>query len=199
VDIILKYFPKLSEEQLQRFGQLKPLYDEWNARINVISRKDMDSFYIRHVLHSLSVVKICPLVGSRNILDIGTGGGFPGIPLAIYYPNIQFTLVDSIKKKITVVDEVSKALELTNVTSIWSRAEQIDGNFDKVVTRAVARMPKIIQWTGKRSKHILALKGGDLREELSEVKTGKIKRHRISTIFEEEFFATKEIVEWKRP
>jgi len=157
----------------------------------------MDAFYVHHVLHSLSIAKICPLSSSRSILDIGTGGGFPGIPLAIFYPKIQFTLVDSIRKKIGVVSEVAETLELSNVKPIWSRAEEVQGNFDKVVTRAVARMPRIIEWTGKRARHIIALKGGDLTEELSGIKKGKIERHKISEIFEEAFFETKEIVEWK--
>ncbi|MCP4123149.1 MAG: 16S rRNA (guanine(527)-N(7))-methyltransferase RsmG [Bacteroidetes bacterium] len=197
MDIIRKYFPDLTAHQQRQFESLKPIYDEWNAKVNVISRRDMDAFYVHHVLHSLSIAKICPLSSSRRILDIGTGGGFPGIPLAIFYPGIQFTLVDSIRKKIGVVNEVAEILELSNVKPIWSRAEEVQGNFDKVVTRAVARMPKIIEWTGKRARHIIALKGGDLTEELSGIKKGKIRRHKISEIFEEAFFETKEIVEWK--
>ncbi len=196
------YFPNLTEEQYDRLGMLQSLYAEWNARINVISRKDIESLNERHVLHSLSIAKFIQFRAGTSILDIGTGGGFPGIPLAILFPESQFTLVDSIGKKIKVVEAISKALQLQNVTGIHTRAEQVNQKFDFVVSRAVTRMNSFLPWTknlfNKENKNdipngIIYLKGGDLREELSEIKL-KYQIHNIAEDFKEEFFETKKIV-----
>ena len=202
MDILLKYFPDLTKKQIQQFSQLKELYLHWNAQINVISRKDHDNFYERHVLHSSGIAKIMSFKPGSYILDIGTGGGFPGIPLAILFPDCQFVLVDSIGKKIKVVNEVSEALGLTNVQGVHERAEKIKGEFDFIVSRAVTAMPAFLTWTkGKIKKKgindlpngILYLKGGDLSEELSPVKqTYTI--HDLNKIFEEDFFETKKVV-----
>lgn len=202
VDLILKYFPDLSDIQIQQFSQLEELYTLWNNQINVISRKDTDNFYERHVLHSLGIVKTMAFNDGSDILDIGTGGGFPGIPLAIMFPNCNFTLVDSIGKKIKVVNEVSQALGLKNVTGIHSRAENINQKFDFVVSRAVTAMPAFITWINKKFKKennnplpngVLYLKGGDLTEEMSTIKK-HFKFHDLNKIFEEEFFETKKVV-----
>ena len=200
--IIESYFPELSAQQKEQFSLLQSLYEEWNAKINVISRKDMDNFYIHHVLHSLGIAKVISFMPGTQILDVGTGGGFPGIPLAILYPECQFTLVDSIGKKIRVVNEVKDALGLTNVNAIHDRAENIQGSFDFIVSRAVTAMPDFIRWTkGKIAKKnqnslkngILYLKGGDLSEELSTVKHA-IKIYHLNEFFSEEFFETKKVV-----
>lgn len=202
VDLILKYFPDLSDIQIQQFSQLEELYTLWNNQINVISRKDTDNFYERHVLHSLGIVKTMTFKDGSDILDIGTGGGFPGIPLAIMFPNCNFTLVDSIGKKIKVVNEVSQALGLKNVTGIHSRAENINQKFDFVVSRAVTAMPAFITWINKKFKKenknplpngVLYLKGGDLTEEMSTIKK-YFKFHDLSKVFEEPFFETKKVV-----
>lgn len=202
VDLILKYFPDLSDIQIQQFSQLEELYTLWNNQINVISRKDTDNFYERHVLHSLGIVKTMTFKDGSDILDIGTGGGFPGIPLAIMFPNCNFTLVDSIGKKIKVVNEVSQALGLKNVTGIHSRAENINQKFDFVVSRAVTAMPAFITWINKKFKKenknplpngVLYLKGGDLTEEMSTIKK-HFKFHDLSKVFEEPFFETKKVV-----
>lgn len=202
VDLILKYFPDLSDIQIQQFSQLEELYTLWNNQINVISRKDTDNFYERHVLHSLGIVKTMTFKDGSDILDIGTGGGFPGIPLAIMFPNCNFTLVDSIGKKIKVVNEVSQALGLKNVTGIHSRAENINQKFDFVVSRAVTAMPSFITWINKKFKKenknplpngVLYLKGGDLTEEMSTIKK-HFKFHDLSKVFEEPFFETKKVV-----
>lgn len=202
VDLILKYFPDLSDIQIQQFSQLEELYTLWNNQINVISRKDTDNFYERHVLHSLGIVKTMTFNDGSDILDIGTGGGFPGIPLAIMFPNCNFTLVDSIGKKIKVVNEVSQALGLKNVTGIHSRAENINQKFDFVVSRAVTAMPAFITWINKKFKKenknplpngVLYLKGGDLTEEMSTIKK-YFKFHDLSKVFEEPFFETKKVV-----
>lgn len=202
MDIILKYFPDLTKTQINQFSQLQVVYEEWNAQINVISRKDTENFYERHVLHSLGIAKIIKFEDGAEILDIGTGGGFPGIPLAILYPNCTFVLVDSIGKKIKVVNEVALALGLTNVTGIHERAEKIDQQFDFIVSRAVTAMPSFIQWTKDKfkKKHlhklkngILYLKGGDLAEEMKGVnKFYKI--YDLPSYFDEEFFETKKVV-----
>ena len=192
--IIQHYFPDLSEVQLRRLEQLLPLYTEWNEKINVISRKDLENFYERHVLHSLSIAKIISFEKDETILDIGTGGGFPGIPLAIFFPETKFTLTDSIAKKITVVNEVVKALQLGNVTTKVDRAENIKQDFDYVVTRAVAKMSYLIYWSkNKHPKKIIALKGGDLKEELEPIKKN-IRIVELKEFFDEEFFETKKIV-----
>jgi len=202
VELILKYFPDLTEKQIQQFTELKDLYTLWNNQINVISRKDTDNFYERHVLHSLGIIKTMSFEDGSDILDIGTGGGFPGIPLAIMFPKCNFTLVDSIGKKIKVVNEVATALGLSNVTGIHSRAEQVNAKFDFVVSRAVTAMPVFITWVEKKFKKanknqlpngILYLKGGDLIEEMSPIKK-HYKFNDLSKVFEEEFFETKKVV-----
>jgi len=202
VDIILKYFPELNKEQIKQFAQLEELYTFWNAQINVISRKDTDNFYTHHVLHSLGIAKICAFKPGSSILDIGTGGGFPGIPLAILFPETSFVLVDSIGKKIKVVNEVVNTLGLTNVTSHHARAEEIKGDFDFIVSRAVTQMPIFLTWVKgkvkKKSAHtlvngILYLKGGDLSEEMKPVKHLN-REFLLSTIYEEAFFETKKVI-----
>lgn len=200
VELIQKYFPNLSENQKIQFAALEQLYQEWNEKINVISRKDMDSLYEKHILHSLGIAKIMNFAPNTKVLDIGTGGGFPGIPLAILFPEVQFTLVDSIGKKITVVNEVSAAIGLKNVIAIHGRAETVKDQFHFVVSRAVTQMPVFLRWLrGKflkeqfNPKHngVLYLKGGDLGEELAGLKAEifQLKDH-----FEEEFFDTKKVV-----
>lgn len=201
-ELIFHYFPDLNPVQQAQFAQLKALYEEWNARINVISRKDTENFYERHVLHSLAIAKVIRFVPGTKILDIGTGGGFPGIPLAILFPECDFLLVDSIGKKIKVVDGVASALGLQNVRSEHIRAEQINAQFDFVVSRAVTAMPAFLNWTkGKFLKEnrnalkngILYLKGGDLSEEMASVKKA-VQYFPISAWFAEDFFETKKVV-----
>lgn len=202
INQLTTYFPDLTDRQIAQFSQLKDLYEEWNAQINVISRKDLDDFYERHVLHSLGIAKIMEFAPESSVLDIGTGGGFPGIPLAILFPEVQFHLVDSIGKKIKVVTEVAAALELTNVRATHARAEDIKEQYDFIVSRAVTAMPAFMPWTkGKFLKRsinplnngILYLKGGDLKEELAGIKHPYIV-HPLNAIFKEEFFETKAVV-----
>ena len=202
IDLIAHYFPNLTESQQQQFDALEKLYAEWNSQINVISRKDTDNFYERHVLHSLAIAKVIQFKPSTRILDVGTGGGFPGIPLAILFPACDFLLVDSIGKKIKVVNEVAQTLELTNVRTMHERAENINEQFDFIVSRAVTAMPTFMKWTkGKLLKEnknqlkngILYLKGGDLREEMAGIR-GHIRYTNISDFFKEEFFETKKVV-----
>ncbi len=199
--IILKYFPNLSEIQQNQFAQLGELYKDWNAQINVISRKDIDELYIRHVLHSLGIAKVQPFKEGTAVLDIGTGGGFPGIPLAIMFPETKFYLVDSIGKKIKVVEEVANSLGLKNIKAEHIRAEKVKGEFDFIVSRAVTKMDDFVKWTknkiAKKSKHelkngILYLKGGDLAEELVNFPNAKL--FDITAFFNEEFFDTKKVV-----
>jgi 16S rRNA (guanine527-N7)-methyltransferase len=205
MQIIEKYFPDLSPQQKERFSRLEDLYHFWNEQINVISRKDTDNFYERHVLHSLGIAKVMEFKSGSDILDIGTGGGFPGIPLAILFPECNFTLVDSIGKKIKVVNEVAKELGLTNVKGIHERAEKVPGQFDFIVSRAVTAMPAFINWTKGKIKKInsndlpngiLYLKGGDLTEELKPLKHA-YRVFDLKDIFSEEFFETKKVVHVK--
>lgn len=202
---IFAYFPELSAKQREQLRALEGLYSEWNARINVISRKDMDAFYLHHVLHSMAIAKVQPFTKGSRILDVGTGGGFPGIPLAILFPETQFLLVDSIGKKIKVVQEVAKAIGLENLEARHQRAEEVKGKFDFVVSRAVTRMAPFYGWVkGKfevRQNHALAngilyLKGGDLMEELDECGQ-PYTLYPISRFFEEDFFETKMVVHLK--
>lgn len=206
MEIIEKYFPSLSPTQLEQFSKLYKLYKEWNLRINVISRKDIDFLYIRHVLHSLSIAKYIQFLPGTKILDVGTGGGFPGIPLAIMFPDVNFTLVDSIGKKILVVKAIANSLELGNVDARHVRAEQINEKFDFIISRAVTNLPQFIGWVrnkiSKSSQHpisngILALKGGELEEELNIPQ--KVSVQSISEYFEEPFFKTKKIVQVDLP
>ncbi len=201
-DIILKYFPDLSESQKFQFAQLYSLYKEWNEKINVISRKDIDNLYINHVLHSLGIAKVISFEPGAAILDVGTGGGFPGIPLAIMFPQSQFHLVDSIGKKITVVKNIAESLGLINVTAEQARAEQLKGEYDFIVSRAVTRLKEFYSWIHRKAKKksahelyngILYLKGGDLEEELSELKK-PYQLFSLSDYFKEEYFETKKIV-----
>ena len=201
MELILKYFPNLTETQMNQFRMLKELYEDWNAKINVISRKDIEELYVRHVLHSLGIVKVVEFKKGTKIMDVGTGGGFPGIPLAIMYPEVDFYLIDVIAKKIKVVNEVAKALGLKNVTAEQKRAELVKWNFDFIVSRAVTNMPDFVNWVSERtvkdSKHdlkngILYLKGGDLTEELASFPNAI--QYPLSDFFVEEFFETKKVV-----
>ena len=201
VETIFEYFPNLSDNQKEQFERLEELYKDWNQKINVVSRKDIDELYLRHVLHSLGVAKFISFKDGSKVLDVGTGGGFPGVPLAIFFPEVKFTLVDSIGKKIKVVDEVVEGLQLSNVKTINSRVEEIPGQFDFIVSRAVAAMPTFVHWVKgkikKESVHdirngILYLKGGDLEEELKEYRTAEI--FELNDYFKEDFFETKKMV-----
>ena len=199
--IILDKFPDLSEKQISQFSKLKDLYTYWNDKINVISRKDIENIYLRHILHSLAIAKFINFKNGTTVLDLGTGGGFPGIPLSIIFPKTNFILSDSIKKKILVVNEVVKQLGLENVKSEWSRAENLNHKYDFLVTRAVAKMPKIIEWSKGNfnpisindiSNGIIALKGGDVTEELLGIEQKKIVD--IKNFFDIHYFIDKKIV-----
>lgn len=201
MDHIVENFPDLSDKQLEQFSKLSDLYKEWNAKINVVSRKDIDSLYLRHVLHSLGIAKVQQFLPSARILDVGTGGGFPGIPLAIMFPETEFVLVDSIGKKIKVVEEVARELELKNVTAIHTRAEKMEGEFDFIVSRAVTKMDDFVKWVRKKIARknihelrngILYLKGGDLTEELSNFPSARL--FDLNDIFDDPFFETKKVV-----
>jgi len=201
MNLITSYFPYLSEKQKSQFSKLGELYSYWNAQINVISRKDIDELYLRHVLHSLGIAKVVEFQPNAKVLDIGTGGGFPGIPLAILYPKTNFYLVDSIGKKIKVVNEVVSSLGLQNVRAEHLRAEKVKEEFDFIISRAVTKMDDFVKWTrGKVSNNqnhdlrngILYLKGGDLTQELSNFPKAKV--YNLSDYFKEDFFETKRVV-----
>ncbi|MCP4055455.1 MAG: 16S rRNA (guanine(527)-N(7))-methyltransferase RsmG [Mesoflavibacter sp.] len=200
--IIKKYFPDISVTQLEMFEKLIPLYTEWNAKINVISRKDIENLAINHILHSLAIAKVISFKNGTSILDVGTGGGFPGIPLAILFPECKFHLIDSIGKKIQVVEAVAEEIGLQNVTAQKIRAEEVDVKFNFIISRAVTTLPEFYKWVKGKiiSKNqnslkngIIYLKGGDLTEELTAFKN-KSTIYNISEFFEEEFFETKKVV-----
>lgn len=199
--LIQKYFKDLTEEQLEQLNKLELLYKDWNSKINVISRKDIDELYLRHVLHSLSIAKLISFKNNTTLLDIGTGGGFPGIPLAILFPNCNFHLVDSIQKKINVVNIVVKELELKNVKTSCCRAELVKDKYDFVISRAVTNMKDFVSWikynVNKKSFNdlkngVLYLKGGDLKEELISFKN--VKTYELPDFFNEDFFNEKKVV-----
>ena len=199
--LIHKYFPNLTDIQLNQFEALQGLYEDWNSQINVISRKDIEGLYLRHVLHSLSIAKLIQFKSGAKILDIGTGGGFPGLPLAILFPEVKFHLVDSINKKLKVVNGVAESLGLENIYTTHARADSIQGHYDFIISRAVTTMPDFVGWiknrVAKKSIHpikngILYLKGGDLTEELKLYTKSTL--YNLSDYFEEDFFETKKIV-----
>ena len=204
--LIFNYFPNLSEKQKEQFKQLKDLYTDWNSKINVISRKDMDEFYLHHVLHSLAIGKLVPFKDFTEIMDAGTGGGFPGIPLAILFPKAKFFLADSIGKKIKVVNEVVKSLKLDNVEALQTRVEQVDRTFDFIVSRAVTDLEAFTRWTfykvhrqsfNRLPNGILYLKGMGIEDEINRVKRlkmTKVSTYPVSKYFTEDYFQSKQIV-----
>ena len=200
MDIFQKYFPELSKEKYDKLKELKYHYEEWNQKINVISRKDIENFYERHVLHSLAIAKVIQFNDHTQIIDVGTGGGFPGVPLAILFPKANFTLLDSVGKKLKVIDEITETLDIHNVKTIHSRIEDIDHKYDYILSRAVTNLPKFMKLTRNVRKKksgansgIYYLKGGDFELELKQIKQ-KSKLTQLSTFFEEDFFATKKII-----
>ncbi len=202
MEIIRKYFPEITEKQKEQLAQLLPLYTDWNSKINVISRKDIDKLYERHVLHSLSIAKVIQFEKGTTILDAGTGGGFPGIPLAILFPEVQFHLVDSIGKKIMVVKEISNALGLLNVSAEKARVEEISNKCDFAISRAVTALPTFTNWVfpliSKNQKNsipngILYIKGGDMEDELVQLKY-RNKIYPVNQFFEEPYFETKKVI-----
>lgn len=202
MDTLLKYFPDLTPHQIECFRAMQPLYEEWNAAINVISRKDIDRLYERHILHSLGIAKAIRFAPGTSVMDVGTGGGFPGIPLAVMFPECSFLLVDSIGKKIKVVNAVASALGLENVTALQSRAEEITEKFDFIVSRAVTSLPEFTSWIRKNihkrsinplHNGILYLKGGDVTEELKQ-SGGKYQVYHLDRYFSEPFFETKSVI-----
>ncbi len=202
-EIISRYFPNLSDLQKEQFNALGDLYNHWNAQINVISRKDIEQLYHHHVLHSLAIAKVLEFLPDEKVLDVGTGGGFPGIPLAILFPQTKFHLVDSIGKKIKVVNEVAAAIKLKNLTSSHARAEQVDDQFNFVVSRAVTQLKDFYPWVRKKFKNqsgnklkngVLYLKGGDLADELTNSGLKNIRLYPINDYFNEDFFANKFVI-----
>jgi len=202
-EIIFHHFPNLTDQQKDQFNALNEIYSYWNERINLISRKDFDNFYVHHVLHSLAIAKVVHFKGFTEIMDAGTGGGFPGIPLAILFPEASFYLVDSIGKKIKVVKQVAETLQLKNVEAEQQRMEQVDRTFDFIVSRAVTRLPDFVRWTAykfhkksfnKIPNGILYLKGGDVTEELKVINGFRKKIYSISDYFEPDFFETKKMI-----
>ncbi|HQU60614.1 MAG TPA: 16S rRNA (guanine(527)-N(7))-methyltransferase RsmG [Saprospiraceae bacterium] len=201
MEIILKYFPKLTESQRDQFAQLGPLFREWNDKINVISRKDIDNLYAHHILHSMALAKVITFKSGADILDLGTGGGLPGIPLAILFPETQFTLIDGTRKKILVVEEISQAIGLTNVKAQHIRAEEVKQRFDFVVSRAVASLDKLVEWSfpliKKKQQHalpngLLTLKGGDIKAEIKALARGSYAEiFQLSEFFKEEYYLEK--------
>lgn len=198
---ILKYFPDLTPEQITQFEKLEVLYKEWNAKINVISRKDIDELYTKHVLHSLGIAKVQTFKPGSKVMDVGTGGGFPAVPLAILFPETTFYAIDIIAKKIKVVNEVIEGLGLTNIKAEQKRAETVEEQFDFIVSRAVTNMPDFVKWIRYRTKKdnnhellngVLYLKGGDLTEELQDYPRAEL--YNLSDYFEDEFFETKKVV-----
>ncbi|MFT6997506.1 MAG: 16S rRNA (guanine527-N7)-methyltransferase [Cryomorphaceae bacterium] len=197
IELLTQYFPEISEEKRDKFAALQPLYEEWNAQINVISRKDMDQFEERHLLHSLCLTFFWQPKSGHKVLDIGTGGGFPGIPLAILYPDVEFLLIDSTAKKIKVVNEVAEALDLKNVKAVQDRAEYVVGRFDSVVSRAVARLSVLTEYcvnSKMKTKELICLKGGDLREEQEEVDRYPSVIYKLDSKINRPFFETKKVV-----
>lgn len=201
MQLIKTYFPELTPLQIKQFEQLEALYQDWNLKINVVSRKDIDELYLRHVLHSLAIAKFITFRPGAKVMDVGTGGGFPGIPLAIRFPDVQFHLVDSIAKKLKVVNEVVEGLGLTNVKTTHGRVEEVADTYDFIVSRAVAAMPTFVHWVkdkiAKKQNHdikngIIYLKGGDLTEELRNYKTAAV--YPLSNYYSEAFFETKKLV-----
>ena len=202
ISLIEKYFPEISSEQREQFTALYDLYAEWNAKINVVSRKDFDQLYLRHILHSLAIAQVCQFEAGARVLDVGCGGGFPSVPLAIMFPDVKFVSADSIGKKITVVKGVCEGARIKNIDARNTRVEQIAEKFDYVVSRAVTEMPAFVKWIwtkiekgqkGTLPNGILYLKGGDLTEELAATRM-KWTEYNISDFFEEDFFETKKVV-----
>lgn len=202
MEILTRYFPDLTGQQTEQFARLSSLYEEWNSKINVISRKDIEQLYERHVLHSLAIARVIRFKPGTTVLDVGTGGGFPGIPLAIFFPEVSFTLIDSIGKKIRVVNEVASALNLQNVSAQHIRVEEVKQKFDFVVSRAVTSFPKFVamvrtkisdQSTNELGNGILYLKGGDFEDEVAPFGS-KVKVYNLPDFFQEDFFETKKLI-----
>lgn len=206
MSLIQEYFPELTQTQLDQFAKLEQLYPEWNSKINVISRKDIENLGTRHILHSLAIAKVIQFKAGTSIMDVGTGGGFPGIPLAIFFPKVNFYLIDSIGKKITVVQEIANTLGLKNVRAEQKRAEKVKEQFDFIVSRAVTAFPRFFSLTHKAisseqknslKNGIIYLKGGDFEEEIADFRD-QIKLYNISDFFEDEFFETKKVIHMRK-